>query len=144
MHANSSFRPSDQQVESSLEFFSSPREYPQMRPSFGDSLETAEAGSVLNSPPNRVNLAVPPGPVVHSVRVLAAVVDGDQLRLRRSLEVYRSAFRYCRGVKPINRWNVLLKWLWSANPDRRPTSVSDKVAFPSNACARSTRFLSTN
>src|SRR5882672_10191040 len=62
---------------------------------------------------------------------------------RRGQEVYRSAFRYCRGVRPINRWNILLKWLWCANPDRRLTSVSDSARFPSSACARSTRFLST-
>src|SRR5436305_6613832 len=39
-HANSSFRPSDQEVESALEFLSSARAYPEIRRSFGDSLET--------------------------------------------------------------------------------------------------------
>src|SRR5439155_24834968 len=39
-HANSSFRFSDRYDESTLEFLTYPREYPQMLPSFGDSLET--------------------------------------------------------------------------------------------------------
>ena len=39
-HANSSFRPSEQRVDRRLDLFARPRHYPQMRLSFGDSLET--------------------------------------------------------------------------------------------------------
>src|SRR5712692_5315831 len=47
-HANSSVRPSEQQVEWTLDLLARPREYPPMRPSFGDSLET-----VLEDDPER-------------------------------------------------------------------------------------------
>src|SRR5439155_14916604 len=40
-HANSSFRPSEQRVDRRLDLFARPRHYPQMRLSFGDSLETS-------------------------------------------------------------------------------------------------------
>src|SRR2546425_12599619 len=39
-HANSSIRPSEQRVDRRLDLFARPRHYPQMRLSFGDSLET--------------------------------------------------------------------------------------------------------
>src|SRR5438132_13954119 len=52
-HANSSIRPSEQRVDRRLALLAGPRHYPQMRLSFGDSLETgfddnpgATAGSV--------------------------------------------------------------------------------------------------
>src|SRR2546427_12529713 len=40
-HANSSIRPSEQRVDRRLDLFARPRHYPQMRLSFGDSLETS-------------------------------------------------------------------------------------------------------
>ena len=40
-HANSSIRQSEQRVDRRLDLFARPRRYPQMRLSFGDSLETS-------------------------------------------------------------------------------------------------------
>jgi hypothetical protein len=39
-HANASIRPSEQRVDRRLDLFARPRHCPQMRLSFGDSLET--------------------------------------------------------------------------------------------------------
>ena len=52
-HANSSFRPSEQRVDRRLDLFARPRHYPQMRLSFGDSLET----SLDNDPKARPGLS---------------------------------------------------------------------------------------
>jgi hypothetical protein len=72
-HAQFVVRPSEQQLEWTLDLLAHPREYPASRHSFGDSLETA-----LDDDPEvrRFYLSLPSPPLAPCFRSLAACLRG--------------------------------------------------------------------